>query len=236
MKNLFVPAAALLSLAPFAAANLLVNGSLEGPTNTFSLVPPGWSNLAQGTTDTVSTAGHPFAAAFPASNIAAQPYPASANGGTFAWSGDFREPASSQPEGLSQTVTGLTVGAEYAVTFEYTNLGLYNAQGQISTNAFNLQSYNSNGRWLINADGTQVGATGTVNFFQTAGTQAWLGYSTTFLASATTLRFDFIADWVSGAGSHVGMGIDGITLTLVPAPSSVGVLALFGLAAARRRR
>lgn len=84
----------LAAAAPAAHAQL-VNGSLDGPTNTFSLVPAAWSNLAQGTTDTVSTAGHPFAGL---GNIAAQPYAGSANGGTFCWSADFREPNAAVPE------------------------------------------------------------------------------------------------------------------------------------------
>ncbi|MFM9957384.1 MAG: hypothetical protein ACKVZJ_04875 [Phycisphaerales bacterium] len=232
--NPMVPVAsfALLVSASAAQAGLLTNGSLDGPTNTFSLVPEGWANLVQGTTDTVSVAGHPFAGF---GNIAAQPYPASPNGGTFCWSADFFESNAALPEGLRQTVSGFTIGATYEIAFEYTNLGLYSAQGNILTDAFNAQNYASSGRWLVGVDDTQVGATDAVNFAPRTGAQVWTTYAVSFVASATSHELRFTADWVSG-GTHVGMGIDGITLTLVPAPTAAGVLALGGALGLRRRR
>ncbi len=223
---------ALVAAAGTAQANLFTNGSLTGPTNTFSLVPPGWSNLVQGTTDTVSTSGHPFAGL---GNIAALPFPASSDGGTFCWSGDFRDPNPALPEGLRQTVPGLTAGATYTIAFEHTNLGLYGAQGAILTNAFNVQNYASNGRWLVSVGGVEVGASDVVAFAPQANTQVWSKYAVGFVASTSSLEIAFAADWVSGNGTHVGMGIDGIRLTLVPAPSVVGVVALAGMTGLGRR-
>src|SRR5262245_51016010 len=136
-------------------ANLFVNGSLTGPTNTFSLIPPGWSNLAQGTSDTVSAAGHPFGPAFP--GIGEFAYADSSDSGTFVWSADFFTAAASQPEGLRQTVDGLTPGQQYRISFEFTNLGLYDDAGNIATDAFGAgQNYASNGRWLTVANGVTV--------------------------------------------------------------------------------
>lgn len=133
-------------------------------------------------------------------------------------------------------VAGLTAGAQYTISFEFTNLGLYNAGGTISRNAFNVQSYDAAGRWLVAVDGLQIGASEDVNFFERAGQQQWSTSSVTFTASAESHELSFVADWVSGNGTHVGMGIDGISLTLVPAPGAVTLAALAGLLGCRRRR
>lgn len=211
-----------------------VNGSLDGPTNTHSLIPAGWSNLAQGTSDTVSAAGHPFAGF---AGIGPVGFADSSDGGTFVWSGDFNGFSPGQPEGIRQSVSGLTVGELYRVSFEYTNLGLYNTAGQIATNAFGVgQNYSSNGRWLVLADGAQIGATGEAAFSPVGGQQVWQNFFVDFTAASSTIEFAFAADWTSGVGTHVGMGIDGIALTLVPAPGALGLLGAAVLIGARRRR
>ncbi len=180
-------------------------------TNTFSLVPEGWSNLPQGTSDTVSTAGHPFGGSF---GIGAIAYPASDNGGTFVWSADFFQPAAGVPEGIRQTVAGLIVGQEYEITFEFTNLGLYTPQGEIATSAFGGQNYASNGNWVITGNNALLGSTPIVAFSQSAGGQVWQDFSLTFTAAQPIIEFAFIANWTSG-GTHVGMGIDGIGIAQV---------------------
>lgn len=216
------------------AANLFDNGSLIGPTTTFSLVPPGWTNIDQGTTDTVDSSGHPFAPAFP--GIGAFPYGNSPNGGEFVFSGDFNGISGSQPEGLRQTVSGLSAGQELRIEFAFTNLGLYDDSGNLAEDAFNAgQNLDSTGRWDIVVDGSTIGMTPQVTPFAIPGTHVWSNYSQTFTASSNSHTFDFVATFVTGPGTHVGMGIDGLRLTVVPEPSAfilaasaVAVLAAFG--------
>lgn len=231
-SSVVIAAAAACALGAQASAQSFFNGSLEGPTNTFSLVPEGWSNLPQGTSDTVSTAGHPFGGSF---GIGAIAFPASDNGGTFVWSADFFQPAAGVPEGIRQTVAGLIVGQEYEITFEFTNLGLYTPQGEIATSAFGGQNYASNGNWVITGNNALLGSTPIVAFSQSAGGQVWQDFSLTFTAAQPIIEFAFIANWTSG-GTHVGMGIDGIGIAQVPAPGAMALLGLAAAVAGRRRR
>jgi hypothetical protein len=218
-----------------AGANLFVNGALDGPVNTYSLVPPGWANYpTSGTTDTMSAAGHPFGPAF--AGIGEFPYANSSNGGTFAWSADYSM-AGTDPEGLRQTVGGLSIGQQYRISFEYTNLGLYNDTGSIVLNAFNVgQRYDTAGRWQVLINNGLLQATPAVDFTQTFGQQVWRTYSVRFTATAASVQFDFVSDWVSGSGDHVGMGIDAISLDAVPGPGGIALLGLGGMVATRRRR
>jgi hypothetical protein len=233
MQTSWVAALPVLAAAVNAQAGFVLNGSLNGPTGAASLVPSNWSNLAQGTSDTVSAAGHPFGTGG-FSGIGAIPFASSADGGTFVWSADFFQQSSSQPEGIRQLVSGLTVGQQYAITFEFTNLGLYNATGGIATAAFGAQNYDSSGRWIVAIDGGQVGVTEAVGVAG-AGQQVWQDASVVFTAQAGTVELSFAADWVSG-GTHVGMGIDGIDLDIVPSPAgSALLLAAAGFAGRRRR-
>ena len=228
-KLFLLAAAAVLCIQELSAAQF-TNGDLTGPTNTFSLVPPGWSNLPQGTTDTVSTAGHPFSS-IGGSGLGNWPYAASPNGGTFAWSSDFFQANTAQPEGLSQTVTGFSVGTVYVVRFEFTNLALYDTNGNIATNAFGVgQNYDSSGRWLVMANGSLIGATPLVAPVPMPGTQVWSVFSQTFVATSSSITFAFAADWVSGPGTHVGMGIDGIAVVPEPATPILFLAGVVGIA------
>lgn len=212
-----------------SAANLITNGSLDGSTADHSLVPFGWTDFNRGTTDTVSASGHPFALSF--GGIGSYAYTASPNGGTFAFSADYSGPERiGTPEGLSQTVNGLLIGQTYRIRFEFTNLALYDNVGNIATNAFFVgQNYNSAGRWLIKKDGVLIGSTPTISPFSTPGTQTWSVYSLVTTATSAASTFDFSADWAYGPGTHVGMGIDGISIEQVPEPG-VGLIMFIGIA------
>jgi len=195
-----------------------VNGSLNGPTIPFSLAPPEWTNIDQGTIDTVDSSGHTFASIF--SGIGAFPYGDSSNGGEFVYASGFDGTSPSQPEGLRQTVSGLSVGEELLIEFEFTNLALYDESGSVATDAFGVgQNLNSTGLWQIVVDGSIVGETPTVSPFAIPGTHAWSNYSQTFAASSSSHTFDFVSQFVAGPGTHVGLGIDGLRLTVVPEPS-----------------
>ncbi len=226
------PSALVVGAASAQAAPFFTNGSLDGPI-AYSLTPTGWTNLAQGTTDTISAAGHPFGGF---SGIGAIPFVNSNDGGTFAWSSDYRADSAGQPEGLRQLVLNLTVGASYKISFEYANLGLYDASGDTATNAFGAgQSYNSAGRWIVKTGILEIGATPVEDYAPTAVQQVWKQFSLTFVAPAANITFGFESNWVSGTGSHVGMGIDGISIEEVPAPSAAISCILLGALTRRRR-
>ena len=230
-------ATAALALLPLAAsAAQFTNGSLTGSVSGYSLVPAGWVNYNQGTSDTVSTAGHPFAGIF--GGIGAYPYAASSDGGTFVWSAAYNgAPVSNVPEGIVQTVTGLTPGVQYAINFEYTNLSLYDSPTHIASNAFGV-GYNmdSTGGWLVLGNGNALGSTPTVAPVSVAGTQQWSNFQLMFTAVAASETFSFVADYRGGPGNYVGMGIDGINLSAVPElPASAGLLMGLLVLGARQR-
>lgn len=214
---------------------MFTNGSMDGAAGV-SMVPTSWINLPEGTTDTViPAAGHPFSS-FAGQGIGAIPYPASSDGGTFAWSADYFQDAGGQPEGLRQTVLGLTAGATYEIEFEFANLGLYDPSGGIATNAFNAgQNYGSAGRWIVRTGILQIGATPVVDY-AAAGQQVWQKHKVVFVAPQATIEFRFEANWASGNGTHVGMGLDGLVIREIPAPGVLSVVGMLGIAGTRRRR
>jgi hypothetical protein len=205
------------------------NGSFTGPTSTWSLTPPGWTPTE--TPDTVSTAGHPFGGSF--YGIAFQPYGASRNGGTFAWAIAHEEPR----EAVSQALTGLSVGTPIEISFEYTNLALYDSAGRVARDAFRFQNYENSGIWQVQVDGATIATTPTMPPFSTPGTHTWSTFSTTFIPTHSTHTITFAALSTTSNGSgHVGMGIDGASAVPIPEPATLTLLALGGLALVRRRK
>ena len=211
--------AALLTVCGQVRADF-VNGSFDGPTDTHSLTPPGWT--ATETPDTVSTAGHPFGfSGF--QGIGFHPYGASADGGTFAWVGGFPTPR----EALSQTLDALEIGTPINISFEFTNLGLYDESGNIATNAFGSQNYNNSGTFQVEIDGVPIATTPAVAPFATPGTHTWSTFSTIFVPTSASHDVTFSAWSTTTNGSgHVGMGIDGASAMVVPEPSSILLLCL----------
>lgn len=206
-------AAALVSIAGAAHAQVFVNGSLTD-TPSVSTPPAGWSAWS-GTADTVDASG-PF-------NYTPTPWTLSPDGGTFVRTG--RGPSVS--EGISQIVSGFVVGAVYQVDFFTTNLGFQDpASG----------SWNGgDGYYDFFVDGVLTD-TSTVIGKQALASDpiVWTAESVTFVATSGTLELAFAANWAIPGGPAAYMGIDGFRLSQVPAP---GVLAtLGGLALIGRRR
>lgn len=198
----------------FAAhgAPLLLNGSLTGPIANAG-VPTGWS-VTTPSPDTMD-ATHNVGVNDGGTTFSATPS-ATPDGGT--WVGFARE--GTFIESFGQTVSGFTVGAMYSMAWYHGNFG-YNL-GYTGTNAISL---------LIN--GVSVGDGGAL-----ALGSAWVNESVSFVASATSLRFDFqLRDTARSYHS-----IDGIRLTDVvtgvPEPMSLALVGvgLLGVALTRKRK
>lgn len=211
-----VSTTAALSLASAASGQVIANGSLTGPTGTI-LVPPSWS-IWQATPDTVDASG-PL-------NFTGTPWTLSPDGGTFVHAVGGTFPNS---EGFAQTVSGFTAGQTYQIDFFQTNLGAFDP-----ASAFWM---GSDGMWQLVVDGAPTDL-GTVISKQATESDpvVWSADSFTFTATAATHELAFLARSDFPGGPPSFMGIDGIRLTLVPAPGALAVVGIGVIAAGRRRR
>lgn len=208
-----IPLAAGLALAALGAqAQSVTNGSLTGPIANGG-TPPGWTIFA-GSPDTmdagdnVGVSGNTDFGALPS---------ASPDGGT--WVGIGSDVGF--VERFGQTITGLTAGQSYTVSWVDGNFG-YSPTffGYVNPNAVK-----------VSLDGVAAGTGGTI----TLGS-AWYAESVTFVAtgSSETLTFELATD----ARSY--MSVDGIQVSsAVPEPATTALLlaglGVVGLAARRRR-
>lgn len=206
-------AAALLT--PLASAGTLLNGSFDGTVGA-NTAPTDWTK-AQASPDVVNAFG-PF-------NNTGVPWTASSDGGTFLrlnGVGDFRS------EGIEQLATGFEPGITYRVDFEITNLGFASASGSWS-------GFDGIARFLIN--GTEVDTSQAVSKQPSATTPiVWTADSIEFVAPAESFTFAIFAETTAGLNNIAYLGLDGVGVTVVPAPAAPAALAIAALAATRRRR
>ncbi len=196
----FVAILAASGMIRAASANLLTNGSLTGPIAN-SHVPSGWTITAS-TPDTMDGT-HNAGLFIPFVVVPSGPSP---DGGT--WVGFARGAGSF--ESFAQTVSGLTIGATYDLSWYAGNFGAaVPCPFYCGSNAIEA---------LIN--GTPIGDGGVLP----TGPD-WTAQSLLFVASATSVTVEFrLRDDVAAY-----MSIDGISLTArndVPEPLT---LTLFGL-------
>jgi hypothetical protein len=195
--------AATLAVAagPACAANLITNGSFEAPSvgGDWNLFPngsvPGWtSNNNEIEIDHTTILGGP---AYDGAQSA------EADGSTF--------------DTISQTVSGLTVGAQYALSWAYgTRPGSGPQELDVSFGGAPIA--------VDTADGS-------------AGTVVWTLNSRVLTATAPTETLSFAAI-DRGGNSKVGNELDAVSLTAIPEPASIALLGsgLVWLGLYRRKR
>lgn len=213
MKKIIALAAlAALSAGASAATNLITNGSFEstvvnaGSWNTYNSVP-GW---------TITTAAGP----------------ASSHGleirndvvGIAEDKNNFIELDGYENDKISQTLTGLVVGATYELSFWYSDRTGVAGSSQ---------------GWQASI-GTGVGAFGAYEkgtSFNTSGGNQWREFTAIFTANSKSETFSL---WGIGTSDSLGTSIDNISVIAVPEPGTLGLfaagLAVLGLSARRRKQ
>lgn len=211
-----LPLLALMSL-PAAATPIITNGSFEQTTlstkGRFLNAVTGWTGGARltflDTPGTASSGELPVYAGLPAT---------SPDGGNFI----EQDGDPSYNQAFSQSVTGLTVGTTYYLSF-------YQAAGQ-------QQNYTgpTTERWQVTF-GSETQLSPQYSLLQ-GGTGAWQSVTLRFLASAATQTLSFLALGTPNGAPPVAF-LDGVSITDIPEPASLTLLGagLFGVIAARRR-
>ena len=235
MKWMFAPALALVVVAPSAAPAGFTNGSFETFTNSanpgvasqlgnsgtggYSSLA-GWTIgsgtygflMASGAADTTGSYSPQFNSTFRlwGSNdggVATLPASSPDRGNYLALDGA----SGYRGTGISQTITGLTVGQQYLVTFDWASGQQYNFNGATNES-------------LQVSLGNQTQTTATVQNVSHGFTD-WVEQSFVFTADATSSTLNFLAMSTSGGLPPIVL-LDGVTFNAVPEPAS---LALVGL-------
>ncbi len=138
-------------------------------------------------------------------------------------------------EGISQTVSGFTIGNSYSIAFSHAN-GLYFNPGSPGF----YEGVGTAGGWEVLVDGTSILQTSSTNDHSTAAlehTSDWQSSSANFTATAATHTIQFVAFKPDGPQTPTFQFLDEASVTLVPEPSRA-ILSLLGVAAIglRRRR
>ena len=256
--KLLLPLAALVAMPAFAATNLVQNGDFEQSSGVGQLaqniattaawtvgatLPPdaGAAPFVFIVDDTADDGHHNDVGGFRSvfhdtygwnvhvygpGNGHANGFSSSVNGGHF-----LGADAAYANAPISQTISGLTAGHTYTLSFEYASAQFTDADGD----------YHSG--WNVDLGGSQVGSVS--NDVASHGFAAWKTFSTTFTASTASSTLTFLA-----TGGPTGLPpfslLDGVSITEnivtppppVPEPASVALLlagaGVVGLVARRR--
>lgn len=224
-KSQFMQAALLLaSILPVSAATI-VNGSFENLSSSYV-------NVAS--TDTMSGAaadGWSMSSGSPDWYLGA---PGPSGLWLTPW-GDFftvgAAEGSGYREGISQTITGLTMGESYTISFQQAN-GLRFDQGS------HLGVGNTGG-WEVFIDGGSIGSSLSLNDNSVPSgsfPDSWNSGSVTFQAGDTFQTLEFLA-FGGSASNPTFQFLDNVTVAAVPEPTamflcSTGIIGFFG----RRKR
>jgi hypothetical protein len=229
--------AAALMPAPAAAQNLVQNGSFEQTTATLSGQKITGTTLTDWTNNDYNnsqTPGYNFLYFPGQTNVGLQlwgPIPNSPDGGNFVgMDGAYQQGV------LSQTITGLTAGTFYYLSFDFAGAqqyGFTSATTEQFAVDFTAGSTAPAPTYTCNTTGVQCT---TVLHDKPEGFTGWNQAGFTFLATSSTETLSFLAIGTP-AGQPPFSLLDGVELQ-VPEPSSLVVLAGLGvmLAARVRRR
>jgi len=197
--------------APFCAGTVLgavvTNGSFTAPDGIDAGLPSGWTATSV-TPDTINPLNDaPFA---PTVYFLGE----SSDGGTFV-AGTSNSTVTR--EGFTQTVTGLSIGQEYLISFEQ----------QLSVNS----NFDDPGYWIVDF-GSQ-----SANSDAMFDSGLWTLQELPFVASSTSQALTFTSEKVSptSAGNSY-IGIDGVTISAIPEPASFLLIGLASFIVAVNRR
>jgi len=218
MKSYRLATLSVLLLAAFTARaeSLVVNGSLDGSIANMD-VPTGWTVLA-GTPDTVDLTSNVGVSGWLSFGVAPTESP---DGGTWVGLGIN----GSYIESFGQTLSGLTIGQTYTVSWQAANFGINNsANSYLGSNAIGVM-----------LDGASIGQGDSLSL-----SSAWSTQSLTFVATSASQLLSFQL----ATSEKAYLGIDGISVTTggttpaVPEPSTWALMAIgvAALAATRRRQ
>ena len=211
MQALRYTAIAALLIATSAHAAIVKNGSLDGKTEN-NAVPAGWTVL-QGTPDLMNALNN--AGLTDVLRFGATPS-ASPDGGT--WVGLGAD--TSLVERFGQSLTGLTVGQEYTVSWFAGNFGYDGGRIQyLGSNAIDV---------LIDGQSIGTGATLSVG-------SNWYTQTLSFVATGATQELSFKL----ASTNKAYLSIDGIAVSAVPEPATwmlMGVSLVSMSLVMRRRR
>lgn len=137
-------------------------------------------------------------------------------------------------EGVSQTVTGLTIGDTYKITFSHANGLFYNPGTPGSYLGVGVE-----GGWEVLTDGVSHGLVASTNDNSTPApehTSAWQSSSVNFVATSTSHEIQFVAYKPDGPQDPTFQFLDNVSVALVPEPSSFAFALTVCCLATRRRR
>lgn len=226
-STLLLASVALAAFAAPAGAVSIVNGSMDhtGGTNYLwfnGYVAPGWTQDNSGTNPLVYTTSPDILdPAITAYDMAWVPSP---DGGMFAHGSGWID--GENQEGIYQTVTGLTVGEQYDVTFFQ------------SISDLSITSSGIAGQWQVRFGTTTLYSD--VMLAPAASTPyGWDLQVLSFVATATTQDLSFLAHSVDHV-EPVYVGLDGVSIreATVPEPAAAALVgvALAGLGGRYGRR
>lgn len=202
------------------AASLVINGSLTGPIANMG-TPSGWTIL-EGTPDTMDGGNNVGVAG--ATDFGVAPVSASPDGGT--WVGIGMN--GSYVERFGQTLSGLSIGQTYTVSWFAGNFGLNR-----TSDTGNVQYLGSNAIDVL-VDGVSIGHGATLGL-----SSNWFSESLTFTATSASQQLSFKL----ASGTKAYLSIDGIAVVTgatpaVPEPSTWAMMGigLVGLALSKRRQ
>jgi hypothetical protein len=215
-----------VAVVTMAQANLVLNGSFENTTATttdfFLGKVANWSNSDIGEA-IVLPSWYGSGYLFPGVGVAGALPATSPDGGNWVFSdGDYRNSA------ITQTLSGLTPGATYAVSFwqaliEDTEPGI-TIPGPVS------------GHWQVSLGTNSANSSGMTGNGATLSFTNWQRQTLLLQANSSTEVLSFLS---VGAGDPPLVLLDGIDVSAVPEPASFGLAAVALIAAGavyRRRR